>query len=288
MHVILTGATGLIGSAVLHHLLSLSATSAATQKINKVTVISRRANIPLLQHPDRPRQNTHTKIEVLEHKDFLDYEKLGLLSRLRELGDSDGKIGVIWALGVSQSLVSSEEQYDTITRQYPIEAAKVISRDLGADQVNFIYVSGEGATQKPGMLTPMFGRIKGRTETELIALMQTEPFGRNLKVLNARPGGVDSGAETEQRLVHKLASVNDGGTGGRTRSSILARVAEGSFYRLFRAGMFTSVHSPTGELARALVELATGDGNSVEYEGAQADGRILPNIVLKKVARITA
>ena len=52
----------------------------------------------------------------------------------------------------------------------------------------FVYVSGEGATQKPGMLTPIFGRIKGETETALFEFGQQNPM---FKLYNVRPGGVD-------------------------------------------------------------------------------------------------
>ena len=54
MHLILTGATGLVGTAVLHHVLSLPATSPLAQKITHLSIIARRAEIPLLEHPDRP------------------------------------------------------------------------------------------------------------------------------------------------------------------------------------------------------------------------------------------
>ena len=281
MHLILTGATGLVGTAVLHHILSLPATSPIAQKISRVSIISRRPEIPLLQHPDRPRQNTFTRIEVLPHKDFKDYEKDGLLGKLQE--QKDEKVGVIWALGLSQSLVSSEEEYDEITRVYPLEAAKAFSQSLGATQVNFVYVSGEGANPSPGFMTPLFGRVKGRTETEMIELMHNQQYGKTLKVFNVRPGGVDAGSEEDQKVVHELTHVNDGGTGGAVRTTLSFKMLEKVLLPVFRAGVYKGMHSPTGELARVLVELAVGDGEAVTIKGAEAGGRTIPNIALRRL-----
>lgn len=279
MHIILTGATGLVGTAVLHHILSLPATSPIAQKITRLSIISRRPEIPLLEHSDRPTQNTFTKVEVITHKDFKDYEKDGLLTKLKAQEDNE-KVGVIWALGISQMLTKSEEQYDEITRVFPLEAAKAFSAQLGAKQVNFIYVSGEGATVNPGFMTQMFGRIKGKTETQLIQLMQTY---NNLKVLNVRPGGVDSGAEKDQALVHKLTHTTDGGTGGQVRNTLSFQVVEKVLLPPFRLGIYKGMHSPTGELARVLVELAVGECEPVQVKGAEAEGRTLPNISLRRL-----
>lgn len=281
MHLILTGATGLVGTAVLHHILSLPATSPLAQKITRLSIIARRADIPLLQHPDRPKQNTFTKVEVLQHTDFKDYNKDGLLDKLRTAGDNE-KVGVVWALGVSQTLVN-EQQYREITNTYTIEAAKAFATGLDAKQVNFIYVSGEGANPKPGFMTPLFGRVKGQTETDLIKLMQTEPFSKVLKCLSARPGGVDAGGDPDQKVVHEVTHRADGGTGGATRNSFGMVVGEKLLLPVFRAGVYKGMHSPTAELGRVLVELATGDGEPVQVKGAEYDGRILPNIVLRRL-----
>lgn len=275
MHLILTGATGLVGTAVLHHILSLPATSPIAQKITRLSIISRRPDVPLLEHPDRPKQNTFTKIEVLVHKNFKDYEKEGLLDKLKSAGEADNeKVGVIWALGVSQTQTSSEEQYDEITRVYALEAAKAFSTSLATKQLNFVYVSGEGANPEPGFMTPLFGRVKGRTETELLELMQTGPYN-NLRVFNARPGGVDAGAEPDQKLVWELTHVKDGGTGGQIRNSLGMRVGEKLMLPVFRMGLYKGMHSPTGELGRVLLELAVGEGAAVNVKGTEAEGRTL-------------
>lgn len=280
MHLILTGATGLVGSAVLHHILSLPATSPLAQKITRLSIISRR-EIPLLQHPDRPTQNTFTKVEVLQHSDFKDYNKDGLLDKLRS-GEDNEKVGVVWALGVSQTLVS-EQQYKEITNVYTIEAAKAFATGLDAKQVNFVYVSGEGANPKPGFMTPLFGRVKGQTEVELINLMKIEPFSKVLRCLSARPGGVDAGAEPDQKVVNELAHRADGGTGGAIRNSFGMILGEKILLPVFRAGVYKGMHSPTAELGRVLVELATGDGEAVDVKGAEWEGRILPNVALRRL-----
>lgn len=280
MHLILTGATGLVGTAVLNHILALPATSPLAQKITHLSIISRR-EIPLLNHPNRPKQNTNTKVQVFQHSDFSDYDKDGLLDKLRSVEDKE-KVGVIWALGVSQTLVK-EEQYKRITNEYPLEAAKAFATGLDAKQVNFVYVSGEGANPKPGFMTPLYGRVKGQTEMDLIKLMQTEPFSKVLRCLSARPGGVDSGADADQKVVHELTHKNDGGTGGQTRNSIGMVVGERLLLPVLRAGVYKGMHSPTSELARVLVELAAGDGEGVNVKGAEYDGRVLPNIALRRL-----
>lgn len=280
MHLILTGATGLVGTAVLNHILALPATSPLAQKITHLSIISRR-EIPLLNHPNRPKQNTNTKVQVFQHSDFSDYDKDGLLDKLRSVEDKE-KVGVIWALGVSQTLVK-EEQYKRITNEYPLEAAKAFATGLDAKQVNFVYVSGEGANPKPGFMTPLYGRVKGQTEMDLIKLMQTEPFSKVLRCLSARPGGVDSGADADQKVVHELTHKNDGGTGGQTRNSIGMVVGERLLLPVLRAGVYKGMHSPTSELARVLVELAAGDGEGVDVKGAEYDGRVLPNIALRRL-----
>lgn len=282
MHLILTGATGLVGTAVLHHVLSLPATSPLAQKITRLSIISRRAEIPLLQHPDRPKQNTFTKVEVLQHTDFKDYDKDGLLDKLRSAGDNE-KVGVVWALGVSQMLVN-EEQYKEITNAYTIAAAKAFSTGLDAKQVNFVYVSGEGANPTPGFMTPLFGRVKGQTEMDLIKLMQTEPFSKVLKCLSARPGGVDAGADPDQKVVREVTQLADGGTGGATRNSLGMKLGDKLLLPVLRAGVYKGMHSPTSELGKVLVELATGDGEGVQVKGSEYDGRVLPNIALRRIS----
>lgn len=87
MHVILTGATGLVGTAALSHILSLPA-----GRISRVSILSRK---PVPMAEGRPN------ITVIQHSDFMSYPP-ELLEALR------GAEACIWALGVSQNQVSKE------------------------------------------------------------------------------------------------------------------------------------------------------------------------------------
>lgn len=86
MHLILTGATGLIGSACLQAMLSNKAVTA-------VTVLSRR---------QVPQAEGHEKVHVILHKDFSTYPP-DVLEQLK------GAEGCVWALGVSQNDVPNKE-----------------------------------------------------------------------------------------------------------------------------------------------------------------------------------
>jgi uncharacterized protein YbjT (DUF2867 family) len=79
MHLILTGATGLVGSACLHQML-------VNEAITKVTILSRR---PV------PMAEGHSKVQVIVHNNFKTYPD-SLLEKLQ------GAKGCVWALGVSQ------------------------------------------------------------------------------------------------------------------------------------------------------------------------------------------
>lgn len=83
MHLILTGATGLVGTAVLDAMIKC-------KDITKISVLSRR---PVKFNDDR--------INVIMHKDFASYDK-DLLGKLQ------GAQACVWALGISQAQVSKE------------------------------------------------------------------------------------------------------------------------------------------------------------------------------------
>jgi uncharacterized protein YbjT (DUF2867 family) len=87
MHLILTGATGLVGSAVLDAMLKM-------KDITKISVLSRKP-VPLADHGNDPR------VQVLLHQDFGSYPP-ELLNQL------NGATGAVWALGISQNQVSKE------------------------------------------------------------------------------------------------------------------------------------------------------------------------------------
>ncbi|KAG5664639.1 hypothetical protein KAF25_008373 [Fusarium avenaceum] len=164
MHLILTGATGLVGSGVLDAMLK-------SKDITKISILSRK---PVPMAADDPRVN------VILHKDFAKYEP-------QVLEQLQGANGVVWALGISQLKVTKEE-YVTITKDYTLAAVKAFSSLVTAKEpFRFIYVSGLGATFNPTYFTPIFGRVKGETEKELSEL-RTPQF----HIESVRPAGVDA------------------------------------------------------------------------------------------------
>ena len=88
MHLILTGATGLVGSAVLHYMIN-------TSSVTTVSILSRR---PV------PQADGHKKVKVIIHKDFNAYPG-EVLERLR------GAEGCVWAQGISITKVNNEYVY---------------------------------------------------------------------------------------------------------------------------------------------------------------------------------
>jgi uncharacterized protein YbjT (DUF2867 family) len=137
MKIIITGATGMVGSEVVRQALT-------DNDITKVIALVRR---PLaMQHP---------KLAVIIHKDFLDYTSVTDV-----LKEADA---CIWCLGVSQLQVSKEE-YIKITHDYAVEAAKAM---IAANpEITFLFVSGDGADNTEQSKT-IFAREKGRTENDL-------------------------------------------------------------------------------------------------------------------------
>src|SRR5689334_1949880 len=95
-----------------------------------------------------------------------------------------------WPHATARELVLTVfiSKYVEITHDYSLAAAKAFSTLHPESPFTFVYVSGEGATQKPGMFTPIFGRVKGQTEQALFDLGKANP---QFKVYNVRPAGVD-------------------------------------------------------------------------------------------------
>lgn len=94
MHLILTGATGLVGAAVLDSML-------AQEAISRISILSRR--------PVKMAEG-HEKAKVIIHKDFKTYDQ----ALLEELKDAQG---CVWALGVSQNDVDKAYALLTITTE---------------------------------------------------------------------------------------------------------------------------------------------------------------------------
>lgn len=86
MHLIVTGATGLVGTAVLEAMIKRT-------DITKISVISRRP-VKMAEDAKDPR------INVILHNDFTKYDSI-----MDKLQDAKG---CVWALGISQTQVGAE------------------------------------------------------------------------------------------------------------------------------------------------------------------------------------
>jgi nucleoside-diphosphate-sugar epimerase len=97
MKLIITGATGMVGSEVLRQAIS-------DNDIESITIIVRRAT-----------DITHPKLKTILHQNFLDYSNLTDVFKNND--------AVIWCLGISQNQVNKEE-YIKITYDYTVAFAR--------------------------------------------------------------------------------------------------------------------------------------------------------------------
>lgn len=236
-HIILTGATGSAGAAILAYAIKSPA-------IARVSVLSRR--------PVKLAEN-ESKAEVIIHKDFANYPP-DVLNRLK------GATGCIWAQGIS-SRGMSEDEYTKITLDYPVAAANAFST-LG-EKMNFVYMSGEGASsqEKSSM---MFGRVKGRAENAILALSHDHT---SLHIYNIRPATINPEGNY---LAERHPTTQDR----------LSTFLGGIFEKVWKSFVI-----PTDKLAKACVDLATGDGKPIPPgQGVESDGRLLRNTALRRLA----
>ncbi|CAK1356748.1 hypothetical protein CB0940_12036 [Cercospora beticola] len=161
-HIILTGATGSAGAAILSHCLS-------DASIARVSILSRR---------DVKLAENQPKAHVILHKDYHQYPS-SVLKQLK------GASGCIWAQGISSRGIN-EADYIEITLQYPLAAAEAFST-LGP-KFNFVYISGEGVNAE-GPSKMMYSRVKGMAESLLLESMKACP---RLRVYNVRPGAINT------------------------------------------------------------------------------------------------
>jgi hypothetical protein len=134
-----------------------------------------------------------------------------------------------------------------------------------------VYISGQGATTSPGILTQQFGVIKGFAEASLLALAK-EPDFKNLRPYSLRPGGVDPSHHPE---IQKFIPQRKG----------LQKAMEESLVSALRVTM-KSMISPTRELGRVATDLASGDGEPLQGKGLEDEGRILSNVAIRRLAGI--
>jgi nucleoside-diphosphate-sugar epimerase len=137
MKVVLFGATGMVGQAVLHECLR-------DDRIDFVLVVGRRSC-----------GRTHSKLRELLSNDLFAFDASS--EDLREYG------ACFFCLGVS-SAGMSEPDYTRLTHDLTLGWAQVMAR--ANPRMAFVYVSGAGTGGKP-----MWAQVKGRTENELLALL---------------------------------------------------------------------------------------------------------------------
>ncbi|KAF2134090.1 hypothetical protein P153DRAFT_363091 [Dothidotthia symphoricarpi CBS 119687] len=241
MHIILTGATGLVGASVLNNML-------AQESISRISILSRR---PVAM------AEGHDKAKVIIHKDYKTYES----TLLEELKDAQG---CVWAQGVSQNSVD-KEKYVEITHDYPIAAAHAFSTLHPDSPFTFVYISGEGATQSPGMFTPIFGRVKGQVETALLEFHKQNPL---FKLYNVRLGAVDW---RNQPAIHPFIPKQ------ATYKGVL--LAPLTF-------AYKSLMTPTEPMGKILTELAMSKGEPLEGSNLGMDGRLVTNLAIRRMAEL--
>ncbi|KAJ5523929.1 hypothetical protein N7494_010579 [Penicillium frequentans] len=248
MHIILTGATGLVGSAVLHAMIK-------NPGIDKISILSRRP-VPMVQG------SSDDRINVVIAEDFSKFDS-------KVLSQLNGATGCVWAMGVSQNDVNKED-YVRITKTMTLSAARDFeSLAPPSENFNFVYVSGEGATHNPGFATPIFGRVKGETELALAKMQEESP---RFHAISMRPAFVDFAAHDE---IKPWIPAQTG-----LRQVVYAGL--GPFIRCVWSGM----QSPTRPLGTFLTELATGEfdgklfGSGVELVG---NSPIISNVGFRRL-----
>jgi uncharacterized protein YbjT (DUF2867 family) len=136
MKVILFGATGMVGRGVLRQCL-------LDPDVESVLSIGR-----------KPSGLSHPKLRDLVRADMFDFNV--------NAGELNAYDACFFCLGVS-SLGMSEAEYTHLTYDLTMGWARVLVREN--PQMKFLYVSGMGTGGKA-----MWARVKGRTESDLLAL----------------------------------------------------------------------------------------------------------------------
>ena len=180
MRLVLTGATGFAGSAVLDQLLTWPG-------VDAIMTLTRR---PLDREDDR--------ITSVVIGDFEQYDP----RLLATLGEYDA---CIWALGAKSSDVSDPSAYSRVTHDYTLALARGLAEN-NHDRFVFCYLSGMGATANPSTRLPWERATrlaKGQTEYDLRALARDHA---GFHTVSFRPGGILP-ADTSRLLVSALSPI---------------------------------------------------------------------------------
>jgi nucleoside-diphosphate-sugar epimerase len=162
MRILLTGATGFVGSEVLNQLLHSSA-------VSQVTCLTR-----------RPLTVASSKLDEILRSDFSRYDD----SLARRLAQHSG---CIWALGGKASDIPAE--YARVTHTFTVACARAIASCANVN-FSFCYLSGMGADPTESTRVPwekLTRHLKGRTERDLAEITQANP---QFAVRSFRPGGI--------------------------------------------------------------------------------------------------
>lgn len=153
MKILVFGATGTAGSGILRACLESPA-------VRDVRVVARRAPA-----------DTHEKLTVFKHDDYLDYAKVAAAF--------DGLTACFYALGISVGQVSGEAEYRRITHDFAMAAARQLAVSSPAAVMHF--VSGQRTSLDSRF---MWARVKAETERDLAGVTATVCW---------RPGFIDGG-----------------------------------------------------------------------------------------------
>jgi hypothetical protein len=158
LQVILLGASGMVGAAVLDECLN-------DPRVTQVLALGR-----------SPSGRSHPKLTDLVHQDLWN---LGPVA-----GQLKGYNSCLYTLGVS-SVGMSEADYTRVTYDLTLSVAKALL-DLNPG-LSICYVSGE-STDETEQGKTMWARVKGRTENALLALPFRQAVMIRLGGLQALPG----------------------------------------------------------------------------------------------------
>ena len=159
LRVILTGATGMVGEAVLLECLN-------NPDVEQVLSISR-----------RPGGRSHPKLRELLHQDFQNLAPIA--------GQLAGYNACFFCLGVS-SVGLKEPEYRRLTHDLTLHFAQTLLAHNGPD-LTFCYVSGAG-TDGTLKSRQMWARVKGETENALRQLGFRQSYMFRPGFLKATPG----------------------------------------------------------------------------------------------------